>query len=158
MYERIIGTLVAQLVQQLDDSDVFDSEVLTLFGRHEKTRSYPSYEELIGILDKLSESFSTVFIVIDALNEFAGKNDIVSFFRDLAAGEWYCKFKVFVASRPEVDLQQALAAFRRLIITPADIAPDIERYVRTRVAQFRWHDIAELDDIVQHLVSRANGM
>ncbi|KAI9709714.1 MAG: hypothetical protein M1820_003116 [Bogoriella megaspora] len=156
--ENVIGTLISQLLRQDPDSEVLTSDGFCLFERHESKRSYPSYIELKDMLHKLANRFSTIFIIVDALDEFAYRDKIIIFLQDLAAEEWGCEFKIFVASRQEIDLVQALAYFRKLTITSVEVASDIERYVRSRVARFRWHDMADLDAIVQQLCTRADGM
>jgi hypothetical protein len=148
---------VSQLLEQDTRSDILRTEVFKMFDNHQaKPSYYPALEELEAIFSRSAGTFSKIFIVIDALDEIPNRSGIAGFLTGLSL--WSGDVKVLVASRRENDLEEAFAFFGKLTIDSINIRTDIERYVKSRISRFRWHDVPDLGDIVQELVRRADGM
>jgi Cdc6-like AAA superfamily ATPase len=68
--EQKIDDLLASLLKQLAHGRSPLSKTLKdLYGRHEKKRTRPSWEEISKAIQSAAESYSRVFILVDALDE-----------------------------------------------------------------------------------------
>lgn len=66
-----LGDLLAGLLKQLTGNFLLlPEEVKDLYERHESSRTRPSTNELARVLQSVVASYSKVFFVIDALDEF----------------------------------------------------------------------------------------
>jgi hypothetical protein len=149
--EVLLGTLLSQILKQRADIDVLAQlDILKARSR------YPTLEDLKKALYKLGSAFPKTFIIIDALDELPNRSGVVDFITELAMFDG--KFKVFVSSRKESDLENIFSFFAPITITPDRVENDIERYVRSRVSTLRWQNVPALEEIIQELVRRADGM
>ncbi|KAF8538586.1 hypothetical protein BDD12DRAFT_806019 [Trichophaea hybrida] len=92
-----------------------------------------------------------LFLVIDAMDESddAGRADIVQFFRNLVFTDTTCVFKIFLASRPINELQQA-HPHRIQLKTKEDIEKCTDEYLKDIVIPVQSHlafgpDLTELN-------------
>ena len=154
--ERLIGALAVQVLQQSNGLADGMASAVSLFERHQYKFGYPDIDDMAAFFQQITVGLTTTFIVIDGLDEIVERELVIAFLDRVTT--WDGNFKVFVASRKSRELEQGLGYFNSLTLTQADIEDDIERYARYRISRFRWPDIPELDEIVQELVHRADGM
>lgn len=129
--------------------------VTELYEKHQRRSTHPSFEELQAIFMDISQYFSRIFLVIDGLDEMPDRWSILDFLENLS--EIDGDFKVLVASRAEMDLENAFSFYCTITVTSDDITPDIERFVRAQFTKRRFRG-TQVDEIVQELVARADGM
>jgi hypothetical protein len=103
----------------------------------------------------MSQYFRTVFLVIDGLDQMGDHWEILDLLEALP--ELDTNFKVLVASRAGIDLQGAFSSYFTVTITPQDVAPDIERFVRKQLGKRRFRG-TEVENIIKELVLRADVM
>jgi hypothetical protein len=155
--ERLIGAMIALLLSKITDSSPLPELLGKLFNRY-RSSSYPSLKELRQSFHELCQHHSRVFVIIDGLDEIIDRSGILEFLTDLALVD--VNFKIFVASRPEVDLEFAFESYLTVAITQSDVQLDMETYVRQRLKKLQIGDDKETnqDVIVSELVERAQGM
>ncbi|EFQ99494.1 hypothetical protein MGYG_08981 [Nannizzia gypsea CBS 118893] len=107
-------------------------------------------------LDGIGSHFSTVFLVIDGIDEFAQFGVLLRIIQDIPLASE--TFRVLISSRSDATLIHSLSNFRHISLSCDRIHNDIERYVRSRVSNFRWHDVPDIEEIIEGLVKGADGM
>ncbi|KAH6974465.1 hypothetical protein BKA56DRAFT_591345 [Ilyonectria sp. MPI-CAGE-AT-0026] len=152
---QVVGSFIGQLLRQSSDQAVVMKVVTELYEKHQTRSTHPSFDELQAIFVDISQYFSRIFLVIDGLDEMPDRWSILDFLENLS--EIDGDFKVLVASRAEMDLENAFSFYCTITVTPDDITPDIERFVRAQFTKRRFRG-TQVDDIVQELVARADGM
>ena len=141
------------LLGKVDDS-IPIPESLSILSNRYRTSSYPSLEELQDPFCELCQHYSRVFVVIDGLDEIVDRSGMLKFLTELsvAAGS----FRIFVASRPEVDLEYAFETYLTVAVTQADVQLDMETYVQQRLERLQIDEDEAV--VVSELVERAQGM
>jgi hypothetical protein len=154
---KVIGALVAQLLGKLPDSIPLPALWSKIFSRC-RSPSYPNPKELRQIFHELCGHFSRVFVIVDGLDEVLDRVEILEFLTDLEVAGGV--FKVFVASRPEVDLEINFESYLTVPITQSDVQLDMETYVRQRLEKLQISDDKDMSQevIATELVERAQGM
>lgn len=96
-----------------------------------------------------------MFVIVDGLDEVLDRAGILEFLTDLEVVG--VVFKVFVASRPEVDLETSFELYLMVPITQLDVQLDMEIYVRQRLEKLQIGDDKDIDQeaITAKLVERA---
>jgi len=154
---KVIGAIVAQLLGKLPHNIPPPALLSKLFNKC-RTPSYPKPKELQQSFHELCQQFSRVFVIVDGLDEVIDRVEILEFLTDLEAVGGI--FKVFVASRPEVDLEINFESYLTVPITQSDVQLDMETYVRQRLEKLQIGDDKDVsqDTIATELVERAQGM
>ena len=155
----LVGSFVGQLLRQLEFliPEPLLGRVDKLYRGHKRKSTLLTLEELREVFVETSRCFEKLFLVIDGLDEMPldGRWCILDFLGNIAEGD--DDIKVFVSSRAEMDLESAFSFYCTVAITPSDVAPDIERFVRRKLASSRFHT-SQIEEVVRELVSRADGM
>jgi len=153
----ILGSLIKHLVQRR--ARVSD-EIRDLYNRHLQRETRPTFTELSEQLQTESRKFSTVFIVLDALDECPESQQtrakVLSILRELQT------MRLMVTGRPHIlDMTQTFEGAVRLDICASD--SDIEKYVegqmemQTNLKKYKQGD--DLRETIKNtIVSKANGM
>lgn len=131
-------------------------------------------QSLVGTQERfesLVEDSSTVYIVLDALDECPEeeRGNILGFITGIVTAQIGCRVKVFVTSRPETDITRAFEDYNvpTVQILAGNVTADIEAFARSQVKQLRdgknGKTLFITDDrleekIVQTLASKAQGM
>ncbi|KAH7148231.1 ankyrin repeat-containing domain protein [Dactylonectria macrodidyma] len=152
---RLVGSFIGQLLRQTSNSDIIMGPISKLYEKHQRTSTHPSLEDLQSLFMELSQYFQRVFLIIDGLDEVPDRWSILEFLENLSRRDE--DFKVLVASRAEMDLEDAFSFYAKVTIEPRDIAPDIERFVRKQLSRRRFRG-SEVEEIVKELVIQADGM
>ncbi|KAL8665977.1 MAG: hypothetical protein Q9168_007587 [Polycauliona sp. 1 TL-2023] len=159
---KLLCTLLAQLARQ--HKAVFQR--LQAFAQErvkENPASVPTHDELRSNFARFLEgAFKQVILVVDAIDESTKRGCMIS---DLKTFSKHCPFiKVLVSSREELDITKAFKPFPHVKINQADVADDIESFVKAEVtARIREHELTirrpELQQtICERLVGRSEGM
>ncbi|KUL83371.1 hypothetical protein ZTR_11270 [Talaromyces verruculosus] len=155
--ERILGAIISQLLQKEGETQDIPQFLLKLYDKYSLRETLPTLEELNRLFEELCQSVSKLFLVIDGLDELTDRKEIIQLLQRLSEIP-HVNFKVFVASRPEIDLEMAFEFYCTIAITPSDNARDIEQYARSRVNKLQLQDQIEADELIRELVHRADGM
>lgn len=126
--------IIASIVQQLRIycPDLINTEVAPLFEKHKSTRSNPSLEEYLGLLDGLCMRCSSgVYIVIDALDECTdGSIKRKTVLRELQKDR--LSIRLLVTSRDIPTIAQQLPLATRLKVEARE--EDILSYIEERIS------------------------
>ncbi|KAN0094142.1 ankyrin [Hyaloscypha variabilis] len=155
--ERVVGAMIAQILSKTSDGSPVPESLGNLFNRH-RSSSYPSLKKLQQPFYELCQHHSQIYVIIDGLDEIIDRSGILEFLTELAfAGG---SFKVFVASRPEFDLELAFESYLTVAITQSDVQADMETYVQQQLEKLQIRNDEETEQcvIVSELVERAQGM
>ncbi|KAF2785832.1 hypothetical protein K505DRAFT_330763, partial [Melanomma pulvis-pyrius CBS 109.77] len=161
---RIITTLIKQLCQRKRNVPdnllkvMHDARSSSLLGSQECFLS-------------LAESFSEVFVVIDALDECPEQKrpDMLGFITGVVTTPSPCRIRVFATSRREMDITEAFVKNHvpTVQIQAENVAADIETFARSKVEELHsgqhgktlYIDSVILKEkIIETLATKAEGM
>ncbi|KAK4083776.1 uncharacterized protein Triagg1_1438 [Trichoderma aggressivum f. europaeum] len=154
--EKMTATLVKQLAQNLRP---FPEAVHQLHCRHNSMKSRPFLGELSNTLTSLIQSFSRVFILIDALDE-GDDYDRKKFLDEVFTIQAKTGLNLFATSRAAIN--HIAAGFEGSIFR--DISPtrhDIFQFLNARMSElpsFVANDKALQEEIKESIVSAIEGM
>lgn len=153
-------------MKQLIPEDHFPQEIEPQILRAYKgdTRS-PGSSELMALVISLIQLRSTVYIVLDGLDECEkpSKQELLSFLDRLSTlGK--ASVRTFVSSRDEDQLMRSLKSYNRIQLTATALGNDIKSFVEGSVRSkiqscqllIRNPDLER--QIVEELVDKAHGM
>lgn len=150
-YLEPMQNLVRQLALETPDADLLPC-ILELHESHSSNGTRPRPAELEKTILEAIESYSIVFLVVDALDEFysaSRKTHCCSLM--LCADFEKVQVKLFVTSRYNDDMSSRLVPFTCKEIRAHD--DDVLQYVKERMPQLRQN--AELRNVLQSDVVRA---
>ncbi|KAL6788157.1 ankyrin repeat-containing domain protein [Trichoderma sp. SZMC 28012] len=154
--EQMIATLVKQLAE---NSSPISETVHQLRDRHSSMNSRPYLGELSNTLTSLIQSFSRVFILIDALDE-GDDNDRKKFLDEIFTIQSKTGFNIFATSRAAIN--HIAAGFEGSL--SRNISPtrhDVFQFLDSRMSElpsFVANDKALQKEIKESVVSDIGGM
>ncbi|KAF2094687.1 HET-domain-containing protein, partial [Rhizodiscina lignyota] len=160
--ELMTKSLVTQLSQQcIRIPPLLDS----LFSSSNNGQRQPSIEALLDALRQMSEELPATYIILDALDECADREELMSTIETIAS--WQLEsLHVIVTSRKEPDIENSLESF----VDTCNIIPlqrtvvdeDIRKYVRHRISVDKklkkWRSGEMQKEIEVALMEGAHGM
>lgn len=155
----LLGSILAQLLIQLQNKKIgIPEEIQELYQRRGPLLDSSSIEGLQKALPSVTRQFSKVILIIDALDECANRMDFlqkIKWFRTLE------KVNLLVTSREEFDIKLEFEGFPSLMISPNNIAGDIELYIINEIERqpkLQRLKQAMKSKIIRSLVEQADGM
>ncbi|CVK92123.1 related to ankyrin [Fusarium proliferatum] len=152
---NLVGSLIGQLLKQSSNPSALLEVVNNVYEKHRKRSAHPSLQDLQTLFADLSNYFERVFLVIDGLDEMSGYWEILDFLETLPEAD--TEFKVLIASRAGMGLDDAFSTCFKITITSTDVASDIESLVRKKLNKRRFRG-SEVEAVIKDLVVRADGM
>ena len=156
---RIISALIKQLCSSRRE---IPPQLLRFYQR----ATYPNLEEYKANFLLLAESFSQIFIIVDALDEFKQdqRQHIIEFLLQLSQHTLHAK--IFVTSRRESDIEREFLRCQTSVIQieARNVSKDIDFYVRNHVRDLINDDRLKIvssrlkDEVMRILIERAEGM
>lgn len=136
-------------------------QVEEFYQVYEKQNTFPLNDDLLQILQSVTRSFSMVFIVIDAIDEYQDENSRTAFLQCIK------KIKTFsnllVTSRPIASIEEVFKEDLRKDISATN--GDIATYVQSEICSRDFILSTELSPgtelhelVVNEIVSKAKGM
>ncbi|QYS98021.1 ANK_REP_REGION domain-containing protein [Trichoderma simmonsii] len=153
--DRMIATLIKQLAQ---NSSPFPEVVHQLRDRHTPMRSRPFLKELSDTLTSLIQSFSRVFILIDALDE-GNDSDRTRLLGEIFNLQEKTSLNFFVTSRPINDIAADFKSSISREISPTQ--HDVFQFLNARMSelpQFVRDDITLQTEVKTAIYSAIGGM
>jgi hypothetical protein len=160
---QTVGSLIRSLIAQYATPyGGIPATLAKLYQSCHDGRSQPSVESLQSVLLTVLESFDDAYIVLDALDECAKRNDVLKWIEEMTS--WRKgKLHLLATSRPEEDI-----ANRLRLLSPVNvyleqdlITCDVKRYIDCilddDVAFDRWNSQIKAN-IKSKLLERAGGM
>ncbi|KAF8858382.1 hypothetical protein BDZ45DRAFT_397454 [Acephala macrosclerotiorum] len=133
--EQKIDNLLASLLKQLAESQPsLPGSVKDLYNRHKTKRTQPSLDEISKSLQAVTELYSRVFLVIDAIDECQLSNRCrLQFLSNIFNLQAKTKAKLFATSRPILDIEKEFKGCLSLQILASD--EDVKRYLNGNMSQ-----------------------
>ena len=124
-----INDLLASLVKQLAQrQSSLPGSVIDLYNRHKEKQTQPSFDEISRTLQSVATIYSTVFIVVDALDECQVSNGCRHrFLTELFNLQAKCGANLFVTSRPISRIEKEFEGYTKLEIRASN--EDVQRYL-----------------------------
>ncbi|KAF7965202.1 hypothetical protein HWV62_45091 [Athelia sp. TMB] len=110
-YERLIRSIIVQLSNRC--GDIMPTALVDMYHTCDNGDRQPSESQLEKTLGSILESFDTIYLVIDSLDECVEKDDLLRWIQNMtsvASG----KLHLMLSSRPEPDIEHGLAALSNL--------------------------------------------
>ena len=127
-----------------------------------KERGYPQVSRLVDVLAAVSENFSRVYIVIDALDKSAKREKLLAVLLQILENKTLGHIQLLVTSRKELDIERALLAVAEsLSLSNHYVDEDIRTYIKSRLQDdpkyYRWPNVLKAETETA-LVKGAKGM
>lgn len=122
---------------------------------------------LRGHLQKLCSLFTKAYIIIDGLDEFQldDRDELLSVLKSFLDTGFGCDVRLFVASRPEIDISEGLKEFHPIVLSEKEAhrSSDMEHYIRAQLEE-KTHgsrldgNQALFDEVMAVLLRESRGM
>ena len=150
------------LAQFVKPGDHLPRPIQELYFRYKVQRHHPSTNEILEVLLSVCARYKKVYLVADALDECAKRDELLSTLKNIVAQRPSSLSMLFV-SRQERDIEDTLRPLASSIVTieAKAIEPDIRLYVSNELARDKDMKIFPRrlqEEIEQALVSKADGM
>jgi ankyrin repeat domain-containing protein 50 len=160
---QTVGSLIRSLIAQFAASyGGIPATLAKLYQSCHDGRSQPSVQSLQSILFTILESFDDVYIILDALDECAKRNDVLKWIEEMTS--WRKgKLHLLVTGRPEEDIAKRLRLLNsvNVYIKQDLITRDVKKYIDCilddDVAFDRWSNKIKAN-IKNKLLESAGGM
>lgn len=158
----VLSSLIKQLCRRKSE---IPQSLVDLYNRCTFNDKAPKVRELQAQFRTIIDTFEEVFLVIDAMDECneCHRKQFLQFIVELFHTS-SSRLKIFVASRPEKDIERTFVskAFETILIEAKRVDKDISVYVQHELAH-RQHDYCDIDEdfrkhIEDALVSQSGGM
>jgi Cdc6-like AAA superfamily ATPase len=155
-------TIMASLLAQLCGSAI-PTSISKLFRQSAETGQAPralTVDQLTSVLGEVIKSIGNPIIVVDGIDEASHPEVLCNILHLLTSlpGSW---LRLFLSSRPDVEIDAALVDVSRLCASKQVLTEDIKTYVKHRLAADR--KLARLSEdtrthICRALVNKSEGM
>ena len=159
-----VSTFLSCILSQLTKAcNEIPSSLLVLFKNHKDQEEQPSAKTLLNTFIQVARSWSSVFLVIDALDECEQhiREDLLKILETLATSDAH--IRIFTTSRAEQDIKEFMvdAADYTIAIQNDRVDADIGLYVRAALnadPKMRKWSLSDRQLVLKTLTGRANGM
>ncbi|KAL6834212.1 ankyrin repeat-containing domain protein [Trichoderma sp. SZMC 28015] len=160
--EHTTRSLLSSVLKQLAGGrETFPATTRSLYEQHEAKQTHASQEELIADLKAVIELYSSVFIIIDALDE-CDLNAMHGFIYDLFMLQKHCSVNIFATSRfiPEITewFTQVGSSFLEIRARASDIATYLDIEMKESSTSLIKSNINLQEDIKREICEAADGM
>ncbi|KAH7243993.1 hypothetical protein B0J15DRAFT_451759, partial [Fusarium solani] len=146
--EQKAEDLLASLLKQLARSR--PASVKDLYDRCQETRTRPKFDEICQTLRSVAATYSRVFIVVDALDEYQISDDSrTRFLKEIFELQIHAVANIFATSRPSREISNSFSKGLSRTIRPTD--GDILTYLNNKMS-LRQSDI--IDDEMRGMIRR----
>ena len=156
---NILGNLLQQIIQKMPDDCPALLNVSKLYEEHKadnhrtsslEIRAKAILTQFVELLLLFSRFLKTVYLIIDGLDECESRQLILGSLREIVSASAEGNIKLFVSSRPEVDIATAFCDFQTLRMED-HVQPDIELHIDQRLTDNPRFD-KDLKDAVKRKV------
>ena len=161
--KQTLGSFLSSAVNQIFDRSSESFEIAEkVFKANNEGRSKPSVRELKEALRQMLGTFTSVYMVLDALDECEEKESLLEHLEDIL--EWNQEgVHIFATSRPHPDIEDSLNPIvtGKISLEENVVSSDIVRFVRDRLQNdaklSKWSEDIR-NEIENALTDGANGM
>ncbi|RYP26030.1 hypothetical protein DL768_011840 [Monosporascus sp. mg162] len=148
--DQTTPSLLAAILKQLAQARPCVADpVARLHNQHAYRRTRPSLEEIISALRSVLSNYSSVYVVVDALDECASKDgtrsQLLAKLRDLQSNT---DMRLMVTSRPITEIENEFRSMPTLEVRASDT--DVKRFVLGQI--YRLPKCVQRDDELQDFV------
>jgi Cdc6-like AAA superfamily ATPase len=158
--QGILG-LFSCLLRQLSFQTVGMDEVTKLYKYHTPRRSRPSFQEILDSLKKIIMSFSSTFVLLDALDECRLPDGVLKLLTEAFELQATTGFSLFATSRfiPEIkeNFEQKSATFMEIRASDDDMLGYLDSSL-SRLPSFVLKDYQLQEKVKSAVIKAANGM
>jgi ankyrin repeat domain-containing protein 50 len=157
-HENLTRSLIVQLSAQSTSTPKILEE---LYARHQNDQQKPSTEELVAALKEIINSSQKTYIIVDALDECAEREELLLSIKEMA--QWSTrKLHIIVTSRREKDIDEALKPLvtDEICIQSKLVKADIQLHIRERLQhdqKLKWPTKVQ-EELEETLTEGAHGM
>jgi hypothetical protein len=121
-----------------------------------------SYKGLVAALQFVVSTFSSVYIVIDGLDESKNRDNLLTLLQMLASSVGFSKLRIIASSREEEDIKRALTGIgSNISMSNPLVDEDISRFIQSAIYEDRkmrtWPEDLQLE-VKEKLTAGAKGM
>ena len=157
--ENIVSAILAAIVRDRPLSD----QLIDFYQTHRKAKVRPTTSELERALRIEIERFSSVFLVIDAIDEIMEKNGVREALMSVLSG-LAPYVNIMLTSRPHLDITTRFPNIKR--IKAVAKREDIRRYTKARISSNSSSELAAIvqkhrdlqNKVVEAVTNRSQGM
>ena len=133
--EQKINDLLASLLKQLSQGQLsLPGSVQDLHDRHKDKQTRPSLDEISRTLQSVAESYSRLFVIVDALDECQVSNSCCKrFLSELFNLQTNCAANIFATSRFVPDITGKFDGSMFLVIRASK--NDVKRYLEGHIGE-----------------------
>lgn len=156
----LLSSLLVQIIRQTTRSGL-PEEVNSLYREHTKKRTRPTAQRISDIFGILTSTHKDIFIVVDALDEFASSDEAALEFVDSVRGLG-SNIRLLITSRHSTNFDSFFEDATRINI--AAQGQDIQLYLETnipkqpRLARHIRADPKLQEEVVQTISQNSQGM
>jgi Cdc6-like AAA superfamily ATPase len=150
--EQSFRHMLSSILRQVVDSQRDVPQIVkNFYTSHARKRTTPSSQEVEGVLRGVVKALLGLTVLVDALDECKAQA-CQDFLSSIEALRKECKVKFLATSRylPDIQFHPAFLDKPSLEVRASD--QDVEKYVRSRVSEFRSR-VASKRDLLETLVS-----
>ena len=146
---NLIGSLLRQIVRS---KNVISTELMMLYEKHLEKRTRASVDELCSVLCSEIRTFTRVFVLVDAMDEFNEKiGDRAPLVTQLTRVMQQHQIRLMITSRHNADIEKTFPSAVSVEIRASD--EDVRKYLESRIqgvssSTFR----VKLDSQLQHAI------
>ncbi|KAL5089613.1 hypothetical protein Trisim1_005306 [Trichoderma cf. simile WF8] len=160
--QQTTRSLLSSVLKQLaGDRQTFPATTRILYEQHKAKQTHASQDELIADLKAVIELYSSVFIIIDALDE-CDLNAMHGFISELFMLQKHCNANIFATSRfiPEITewFTQVGSSFLEIRAHASDIATYLDIEIKESSTSLIKSNITLQEDIKREICEAADGM
>ncbi|KAL7936154.1 ankyrin repeat-containing domain protein [Trichoderma chlorosporum] len=160
--EQTIHSLLSSILRQLASGrQIFPTTTRGLYEQHSAKQTHASQEQLITDLKAVIELHSSVFVIIDALDE-CDLEAMGGFISELFILQEHCNMSIFATSRFIPEITEWFAGADSSFLEIRALASDIATYLDVEMKQSSTNLIKSnpglQDDIKREIAQAADGM
>ncbi|KAJ7638028.1 ankyrin repeat-containing domain protein [Mycena polygramma] len=157
--KQLVENMLRSIIMQLSEQSPTPYSVLDEHFKSCQGGKFPTYDDLLAMLDTILGQFTGTYIILDALDECSEHDELVKFISTLCG--WGKPVHLLVASQPRIIFLDS-AAFDGasvVVLEPAATHADILQFVNSELKlNSKLKHIQKAKDAAPKIVGKSNGM
>ncbi|KAJ7637979.1 ankyrin repeat-containing domain protein [Mycena polygramma] len=157
--KQLVENMLRSIIMQLSEQSSTPYSVLVQHFKSCQGGKFPTYGDLLAMLDAILSQFTGTYIVLDALDECSEHDKLVEFVSTLRG--WGKPVHLLVASQPRTLFLESLA-FKEasvVILEPDTTHADILQFVNSELKlNSKLKHLKKAKDAAPKIVDKSNGM
>ncbi|KAJ7608295.1 hypothetical protein DFH06DRAFT_1017878, partial [Mycena polygramma] len=157
--KQLRETMLRSIIIQLSEQSPTPYSALDQHFKSCQGGKFPTYGDLLAMLDTILAQFTGTYIVLDALDECSEPDALVEFIATLR--RWAKPVHLLVVSQPRTQFLDNAAAFKGasvVVLEPHATHADILQYVNSELRLNKFKHLKKAKDAASKIVDKSNGM